>query len=92
MSDIDPNARPAIGPGFRLQWEPAQNAHVLLYPEGMVKLNGSAGQIMSRCDGQRTVAEIVGDLERAFNVTGLSKDVQAFMAIAVNNRWLEMRA
>jgi pyrroloquinoline quinone biosynthesis protein D len=24
---------------FRLQWEPAQNAHVLLYPEGMVRLN-----------------------------------------------------
>ena len=23
---------------FRLQWEPAQKAHVLLYPEGMVKI------------------------------------------------------
>ncbi len=90
MSEIDPNARPAIGQGFRLQWEPAQNAHVLLYPEGMVKLNSSAGQIMSRCDGQRTITEIVADLERAFNVTGLSKDVLAFMAIALNNRWLEM--
>jgi pyrroloquinoline quinone biosynthesis protein D len=90
VSEIDPNARPAIGQGFRLQWEPAQNAHVLLYPEGMVKLNSSAGQIMSRCDGQRTITEIVADLERAFNVTGLSKDVLAFMAIALNNRWLEM--
>jgi pyrroloquinoline quinone biosynthesis protein D len=46
---IDPNARPAIGRGFRLQWEPAQQAHVLLYPEGMVKLNGSAGEILKRC-------------------------------------------
>ena len=32
---------------MRLQWEPAQEAHVLLYPEGMVKLNGSAGAILS---------------------------------------------
>ena len=39
--------------GFRLQWEPAQKAHVLLYPEGMVKLNGSAGEILKRCDGER---------------------------------------
>ena len=40
------SSKPAIARGFRLQWEPAQNAHVLLYPEGMVKLNGSAGEIL----------------------------------------------
>ncbi len=51
--------RPAIARGFRLQWEPAQNAHVLLYPEGMVKLNGSAGEILKRCDGSRDVDAIV---------------------------------
>ena len=33
---------------FRLQWEPAQDCHVLLYPEGMVKLNQSAGEILKR--------------------------------------------
>ena len=33
---------------FRLQFEPAQSAWVLLYPEGMVKLTGSAGEIMKR--------------------------------------------
>ena len=54
MSDIGATAKPSIGRGLRLQWEPAQNAHVLLYPEGMVKLNASAGEILKRCDGQRT--------------------------------------
>ncbi len=54
---------PAVGRGFRLQWEPAQNAHVLLYPEGMVKLNGGAGEIMKRCDGTRPVSAIVGGSE-----------------------------
>ena len=49
---------PRIGRGFRLQWEPAQDCHVLLYPEGMVKLNQSAGEILKRCDGQRDVAAI----------------------------------
>ena len=53
---VNESAVPVVGRGFRLQWEPAQEAHVLLYPEGMVKLNGSAGEIMKRCDGARTVA------------------------------------
>ena len=83
--------KPVVGRGFRLQWEPAQGAHVLLYPEGMVKLNGSAGAIMSRCDGQRTLQEIVADLETAFGVHGLSADVTAFVNMAIEKNWLEMR-
>jgi pyrroloquinoline quinone biosynthesis protein D len=84
--------KPALGRGFRLQWEAAQNAHVLLYPEGMVKLNGSAGEILRRCDGKRTVAEIVTDLETAFATTGLASDVAAFMVMAVDKQWLELKA
>jgi pyrroloquinoline quinone biosynthesis protein D len=83
--------RPAIARGFRLQWEPAQNAHVLLYPEGMVKLNGSAGEILKRCDGSRDVDAIVEDLERAFEATGLAKDVNAFITLAVERKWIELR-
>ncbi|HEY0767961.1 MAG TPA: pyrroloquinoline quinone biosynthesis peptide chaperone PqqD [Steroidobacteraceae bacterium] len=91
MSDIPGSAKPAIGHGMRLQWEPAQEAHVLLYPEGMVRLNGSAGAILSRCDGMRTVADIVADLERTYSVTGLSGDVTAFVALALEKHWLELR-
>jgi pyrroloquinoline quinone biosynthesis protein D len=87
---IDPSARPVIGRGFRLQWEPAQQAHVLLYPEGMVKLNGSAGEILKRCDGARTVGEIVADLETAFGATNLSGDVTQFVSFAVTKHWLEI--
>ncbi|HEY7378305.1 MAG TPA: pyrroloquinoline quinone biosynthesis peptide chaperone PqqD, partial [Steroidobacteraceae bacterium] len=91
MSSIAATARPAIGKGFRLQWEPAQNAHVLLYPEGMVKLNGSAGEILKRCDGARTVAEITADLERSFGASNLSGDVTAFISFALEHKWLELR-
>jgi pyrroloquinoline quinone biosynthesis protein D len=90
-NDIPLGARPAIARGMRLQWEPAQDAHVLLYPEGMVKLNGSAGAIMSRCNGVRTVADIVVDLERTYNQSGLTGDVLAFVAMAVGRHWLEAR-
>ena len=82
--------RPAVGRGFRLQWEPAQNAHVLLYPEGMIKLNGSAGEILKRCDGATTIADITADLERAFAATDLSEDVMRFVAMALEKKWLQI--
>ncbi len=89
---IDATSRPAAARGYRLQWEPAQNAHVLLYPEGMVKLNGSAGEILKRCDGNTSIADITADLERTFTTSGLSVDVIAFVTIAVAKKWLEVRS
>jgi pyrroloquinoline quinone biosynthesis protein D len=88
MNELSIATRPRVGTGFRLQWEQAQNAHVLLYPEGMVKLNGSAGEIMARCDGKRTIAAIVHELEQAFATTGLEGDVLAFAEMAAARRWL----
>ena len=79
---------PVIHRLYRFQWEPAQQAHVLLYPEGMVKLNQSAGEILKRCDGQRDVAAIVADLEAAFNATGLAADVEAFLTMAEAQNWI----
>ena len=83
-------SRPRVAPGFRLQWEPAQECHVLLYPEGMVKLNQSAGEILKRCDGAKDVNAIVSDLEDSFGATGLRDDVLAFLAIAMQQRWVEL--
>jgi len=80
----------AVARGFRLQWEEAQNAHVLLYPEGMIKLNGSAGEILKRCDGAATVADITADLERAFATANLSGDVIRFVTMAVEKKWLQI--
>lgn len=91
MSGVNDLDKPVVGRGFRLQFEPAQEAHVLLYPEGMVKLNSSAAAIMSRCDGVRTVADIVADIERTYGVRGLSGDVAAFVAMARENSWLELK-
>jgi pyrroloquinoline quinone biosynthesis protein D len=88
VSELGPQSRPRIGAGFRLQWETAQNCFVLLYPEGMVKLNGSAGEIMKRCDGDTSLAHIVGDLEKAFAASDLEGDVRAFVEMAAAQRWL----
>lgn len=91
MNALADETKVAIAQGFRLQWEPAQNAHVLLYPEGMVKLNGSAGEILRRCDGARTLAEIVLDLETTFDQKGLAPDVQDFVAFAREQGWVRLK-
>ena len=88
MSELIASSRPRVGNGFRLQWEEAQSSFVLLYPEGMVKLNQSAGEIMKRCDGRADVAAIVADIESAFNAQGLEADVHGFIEVAAKQRWL----
>lgn len=81
---------PRLGHGFRFQWEPAQSCHVLLYPEGMIRLNQSAGEILARCDGNRDIAAIVADLEQAFARPGLRPEVEAFLTMAIGKRWLHL--
>ncbi len=87
-TSLQTDSRPRIAPGFRLQWEPVQSAHVLLYPEGMLKLNQSAGEILQRCDGNRTVDQITTELEQAFETSGIGDDVRAFLGMAADKRWV----
>ena len=81
--------RPRVVAHYRLQWEEVQKAWVLLYPEGMVKLNGSAGEIMQRLDGEKTVQALVDELESRFEVSGLTADVLDFLAIAQRQGWVK---
>lgn len=73
---------------FRFQWEPAQNTYVLLYPEGLIKLPGSAGEIMKRIDGKVSADDIVRDLEEAFPGADLKQDVIDFLEVAHDKGWI----
>lgn len=81
-------SRPSIASMYRLQFEPAQQGWVLLYPEGMVKLNGPAGEILKRCDGQRSLQELIADLETTYGQTGLRDDVCGFLRDAQSRGWV----
>lgn len=87
MTAPDPSP-PRINPRFRLQWEEAQQSWVLLYPEGMVRLNRSAGEILRRIDGRASVDAIVADLEAAFSKPGLAPEVAAFVRLAREQQWV----
>lgn len=80
--------KPKLARLFRMQWEESQGAYVLLYPEGMVKLNQSAGEILKRCDGEHDLAALVADLEQTFGATGLEPDVKGFLEVATERGWI----
>jgi len=79
---------PRIAPLYRFQWEEAQGCHVLLYPEGMVRLSGSAGEIMKRIDGRTSVTSLLDALRAAFPGVDLERDVYTFLETAYGHGWL----
>ncbi|MDO7911656.1 pyrroloquinoline quinone biosynthesis peptide chaperone PqqD [Pseudomonas monteilii] len=80
---------PRWRPGYRFQYEPAQQGHVLLYPEGMIKLNESAALIGGLIDGQRSVAAIIATLAEQFaDVPELADDIEQFMEVAHAEHWI----
>lgn len=91
MSGFDTARVPTLRRGFRLQWEPVQNCHVLLYPEGMIKLNDSAGEILQQINGEHSVGQIIGSLRERFpDVPGLDEDILAFLEVANAQFWIEL--
>ena len=87
---VDPIFKPVLNRHFRLQWEPIQDAFVLLYPEGMVKLSPSAAEILKACDGCRSVEEIGSELQRRYpDADNLKEDVEDFLNGAKQRGWTE---
>ena len=79
-----------ISAHHRFQWEKAQDCYVILFPEGMVKLNGSAGEVLNLVDGQLTVESITDVLSKKFSDDpNLAKDVEGMIELALEKAWVE---
>ncbi|HSI38372.1 MAG TPA: pyrroloquinoline quinone biosynthesis peptide chaperone PqqD [Methylotenera sp.] len=79
----------AIALHHRFQWEEAQQSYVILFPEGMVKLHGGAGEVIKRVDGKATVGDIVEDLKATFpDAVGIEDDIMGMFDLAVGKAWL----
>ncbi len=89
--DIDKENIIEVAPTFRVQWEEVQDCYVVLYPEGMVKLSQSAGEIMKRIDGQLSIASIIKDLEETFSESNLENDVLKFLEVAYDTGWIRSK-
>ena len=68
MTPLDPNCRPALAPGVRLQIDKVTDEPVLLYPEGVLVLNATAHEIVARCDGATLLSDIVAALGAEYEV------------------------
>jgi pyrroloquinoline quinone biosynthesis protein D len=67
---VDLQSCPALARAVRLQTDPATGEPVLLFPEGVLHLNPTAHDIVSRCDGQRTTESIIASLADVYEVDG----------------------
>ena len=68
--------RPRLVTGARLQYDDVREEHVLLVPEGVVRLNPTAAEVLELCDGERSLDEIVGTMSARYDGSDLRDDVQ----------------
>ena len=67
--------RPRLVTGARLRYDEVREEHVLLVPEGAVRLNPTAAEVLGLCDGERSLDDIVGALSARYESADLRADV-----------------
>ncbi|MGC0836681.1 pyrroloquinoline quinone biosynthesis peptide chaperone PqqD [Pantoea agglomerans] len=89
---MNENSIAAFRRGYRMQWEAAQDTHVVLYPEGMAKLNETAAAILELVDGKQDIAAIIATLDSRFpEAGGVGADVLEFLQSAYEQKWIQFR-
>lgn len=83
------SGRPALASHVRLRFDPARERHILLGPESVVVLNRTGADILSRCDGRRTVGELVAELRDRYNRV-VDDEVRRFLAGLAGKRYVEI--
>ncbi len=81
--------RPHLARQVRVQWDPVREQQVLLEPEGVLVLNQTGANILSLCDGERTVVEIVEELRGQYSHVA-DDEVRDFLSRLVAKRLVEL--
>lgn len=74
------STRPRFVRGVRLRWDDVRKQYMLLFPEGVLALNSTAGVVLKLCDGKRTVCEIVAELEEQYPGANVADDVRRLIS------------
>ena len=67
--------RPRLVTGARLRYDEVREEHVLLIPEGAVRLNPTAAEVLGLCDGERSLDDIVGALSARYGGADVRDDI-----------------
>jgi len=92
VAAISPDAKPRLPRGVRLTHNEAQGGWVLLAPERVFKADAIAYEILKRCTGEATLAQIVDDLASTFKAPRdrILTDVSALLRGLADKRLLEI--
>ena len=71
--------RPRLADGARLQYDDVREEHVLLVPEGAVRLNETAAQVLELCDGSRSLEDIAAALSQRYSGADVADDVHELL-------------
>jgi len=81
-----------LNPNFHFRWEEPQQAHVLLYPEGIVKLNETAAAILEACTGGQTIGAGANELAERYGQGNLAQDTLKFLEVAHAKGWIRIKS
>jgi coenzyme PQQ biosynthesis protein PqqD len=70
---------PRLVTGARLRYDEVREEHLLLVPEGAVRLNPTAVEVLELCDGERSLDDIVGVLTERYAGSDVSDDVRGLV-------------
>lgn len=88
-----PNDVMELNPNFHFRWEEPQQAFVLLYPEGIVKLNQTAAEILDVCaHGELSIADGTAQLARRYDHETLDSEVMQFLEVAYAKGWIRPKS
>jgi pyrroloquinoline quinone biosynthesis protein D len=71
--------RPRLVDGARLQYDDVRQEHLLLVPEGAVRLNETAAHVLELCDGERSLEEIARALSERYSGADVADDVRQLL-------------
>jgi len=80
-----------IDPKYLFRWEEPQKSYVMLYPEGVVKLNETSAAILQLCDGNHTAEEIISELNEKYT-TDASDSVNKFLEVSYAKGWIRNKS
>ena len=71
--------RPRLVDGARLQYDDVRDEHLLLIPEGAVRLNATAAAVLELCDGERSVEDLAAALSERYGGADVADDVRELL-------------
>jgi pyrroloquinoline quinone biosynthesis protein D len=70
---------PRLVTGARLRYDEVREEHLLLVPEGAVRLNPTAAEVLGLCDGERSLEDIIVAMTERYHGPDVSDDVRELL-------------